>query len=194
MTAATRVGESRLWGAGRGLFAARDISRGDEIVGYGGMRRVFRGGGYAEVSARYARERQRQNAHSVIRLLDYEGEVGVVMDGEGGGGNFGYMANSYPGGENARFEVRGETIVLVAMRDISEGEELYVNYGMHEFGDPVVDEAFETDAEARRMLSEMLGRSEDIPRPQAGGGRTTLVARSKKGKKKRSVGPYGYIF
>ena len=83
MEAATRVGESRIRGAGRGLFAAHDISSGEEVVGFGGKRWVFRGRGYAEKSAQFASERQRQNAHSVIRLLDYESELGVVMDGEG---------------------------------------------------------------------------------------------------------------
>lgn len=199
----TTVKPSTIAGAGHGLFANVDLAPGAHIVDFGGTCYVFDDDNYIDESRAKASALQKRNKHSVIRLLDYTKEIAIVKDGEGGRDNCGFMANSYPEKENAEFKIEGTDIMLIATKDIQKGQEIFVNYGIHEFGNPIV-EGGAMDQSTRDMLDEYIqnangnghasGNGNGKKRTNGGPFTTLQPRKSKKSKNGHRVTSIGYCF
>ena len=114
-----KVAESRIPGAGKGLFAEEDIKKGQAIMDVTGPRRLA-----AEVDTVYA------DNDYLLELNDGTGDCIEVMDGS----RYANDAKGFvviPGlKNNAEFCSRDDhSMYLEATRNIKAGEEILVDYG-----------------------------------------------------------------
>lgn len=114
-----KVAESRIPGAGKGLFAEEDIKKGQAIMDVTGPRRLA-----AEVDTVYA------DNDYLLELNDGTGDCIEVMDGSRYA-NDAKGAVNVPGlKNNAEFCSRDDhSMYLEATRNIKAGEEILVDYG-----------------------------------------------------------------
>lgn len=116
------VDESCIPGAGRGLFAAKEIRRGDIVAEYWGD---------------LITEEQASELYSSGRgAYMYRTHDGRVMDADRIEECISKYANDARGMtfqqglvNNARFEERGKRVLLIASRTIKPGQEILINYG-----------------------------------------------------------------
>lgn len=136
---AVEVRDSKITGAGSGLFAVCSFDVGDWVVAYGGKKWVFEGPGHIERANARATALQAANSHSVF--LGHGDGCCIVVDGSGGKRSepVGYMINSNPTAANAKYVVRDRNVWVQAIAPIAEGDEIYVDYGFgHAFGHGIV--------------------------------------------------------
>ena len=105
-----RVDHSRI--AGQGLFAAQDITKGTRIIAYIG-----------EKITRRESARRLEAGNAYIFHLNYR----YALDGETLANTARYVNHSCD--PNCKVEKTNDTLWIVALRDIKEGEELSYNYG-----------------------------------------------------------------
>jgi len=105
-----RVGHSRI--DGQGLFAAQDITKGTRIIAYTG-----------EKITRKESARRLEAGNAYIFHLSYR----YALDGEMLANTARYINHSCD--PNCEVEKTHDTLWIVALRDIQEGEELSYNYG-----------------------------------------------------------------
>ena len=105
-----RVGPSRI--AGQGLFAAQDIPQGTRIIAYIG-----------EKIANQESARRRAEGNAYIFHLNYR----YAIDGKTLANTARYINHSCE--PNCTVEKTPDTLWIVAVRDITAGEELSYNYG-----------------------------------------------------------------
>jgi len=105
-----RVGPSRI--AGQGLFVAQDIKKGMRILPYIG-----------EKISTYESARRREEGNAYIFHLNYR----AAIDGQTLENTARYINHSCA--PNCAVEKTNGTLWIVAVRDITAGEELSFNYG-----------------------------------------------------------------
>ena len=105
-----RVGHSRI--AGQGLFAAQDITKGTRSIAYIG-----------EKITRRESARRLEAGNAYIFHLNYR----YALDGETLENTARYINHSCD--PNCEVEKTHDTLWIVALRAIKEGEELSYNYG-----------------------------------------------------------------
>ena len=105
-----RIGHSRI--DGQGLFAAQDIAKGTRIIAYIG-----------EKITRQESARRLAAGNAYIFHLNYR----YALDGETLANTARYINHSCD--PNCAVEKTHDTLWIVALRDITEGEELSYNYG-----------------------------------------------------------------
>jgi SET domain-containing protein len=105
-----RIGSSRI--DGQGLFAAQDIAKGTRIIAYIG-----------EKITRRESARRLEAGNAYIFHLNYR----YALDGETLANTARYINHSCD--PNCAVEKTHDTLWIVALRDIKEGEELSYNYG-----------------------------------------------------------------
>ena len=105
-----RIGNSRI--DGQGLFAAQDITKGTRIIAYIG-----------EKITRKESARRLETGNAYIFHLNYR----YALDGETLANTARYINHSCD--PNCEVEKMNDTLWIVALRDIKEGEELSYNYG-----------------------------------------------------------------
>ena len=106
-----RIGNSRI--DGQGLFAAQDITKGTRIIAYIG-----------EKITRKESVRRLETGNAYIFHLNYR----YALDGETLANTARYINHSCD--PNCEVEKMNDTLWIVALRDIKEGEELSYNYGL----------------------------------------------------------------
>jgi SET domain-containing protein len=105
-----RIGNSRI--DGQGLFAAQDITKGTRIIAYTG-----------EKITRKESARRLEAGNAYIFHLSYR----YALDGETLANTARYINHSCD--PNCEVEKTHDTLWIVALRNIPEGEELSYNYG-----------------------------------------------------------------
>ena len=105
-----RIGNSRI--DGQGLFAAQDITKGTQIIAYIG-----------EKITRKESAHRLETGNAYIFHLNYR----YALDGETLANTARYINHSCD--PNCEVEKTNDTLWIVALRDIKEGEELSYNYG-----------------------------------------------------------------
>src|ERR671937_405064 len=105
-----RIGNSRI--DGQGLFAAQDITKGTRVIAYIG-----------EKITRRESARRLEAGNAYIFHLNYR----YALDGETLENTARYINHSC--NPNCTVEKMGDTLWIVALQDISEGDELTFNYG-----------------------------------------------------------------
>ena len=105
-----RIGNSRI--DGQGLFAAQDIAKDTRIIAYIG-----------EKISRQESARRLEAGNAYIFHLNYR----YALDGETLANTARYINHSCD--PNCEVEKTHDTLWIVALRDIKEGEELSYNYG-----------------------------------------------------------------
>lgn len=177
LSAHSEVKQSDIAGAGDGVFATVGLKKGDFIVMYtplNSSRRVFGDGTAAAYSAAldasraYASKLQKANGHSVIRWTvpaeycvivedahQHQGDARTVPD-------HGFMCNSC--GEstfltNAEFYTVDTRVAVRALKDIGKGDEIVVDYGVHEYGGIGTDDTKVSDATRQQIQEHFRGSS-----------------------------------
>jgi SET domain-containing protein len=119
-----KVKKSGIPGAGRGLFTLRDIRKGDIVCEYEGERITW-----AECI-------RRNEAHPSKAAYFFYIHEHLCIDAEHAVHCPARFANDAAGPvrspgvrNNARFEVRGDRVYIIASRWIRSGEEILVSYG-----------------------------------------------------------------
>jgi len=105
-----RIGNSRI--DGQGLFAAQDITKGTRIIAYTG-----------EKISRKESARRLEAGNAYIFHLSYR----YALEGETLANTARYINHSCD--PNCEVEKMHDTLWIVALRNIQEGEELSYNYG-----------------------------------------------------------------
>eukprot|EP00756_Hemistasia_phaeocysticola_P029632 Hpha_TRINITY_DN16242_c0_g3::TRINITY_DN16242_c0_g3_i1::g.12823::m.12823 len=114
-----RVQASRIEGAGQGLFAATNIAQGTLLCVYSGTRRSLK----ETADATAAKQSDYIMGFGLRDHVDAGPHLDVLAR---------YVNDTFtPGGHNAEFfKVKSDLrAMLVASRDIAEGEEVYAKYG-----------------------------------------------------------------
>lgn len=112
------VRRSRLHG--NGVFAARKIPAGTQIIEYGGRR----------ISAKEADRRHPTNPDDPFHTFFFALSTGKVIDGGDGGNDARWINHSCAPNCEAQESSKGKRVYIVALRDIKRGEELLYDYGL----------------------------------------------------------------
>ncbi len=102
---------------GRGVFATRDIAKGDRIVEYTGARMT-----HDEADAQCPDDEASERHHTFLFAVDDE----IVIDGGQGGNDSRFINHSCE--PNCEVEIVRRRVFVVALRDIAAGEEILYDY------------------------------------------------------------------
>jgi len=103
---------------GRGVFARRDIAKGERIIRYGGRRITW------AQADRWYEDDDSKPSHTFLFTLDER----YVIDGNVGGNTARWINHSCR--PNCESEIVDGQIWIEAMRDIRAGEELFYDYNI----------------------------------------------------------------
>ncbi len=115
------VKKSTIPGAGKGVFAATRIPKGERIVQYKG-KLISK-----ELSEKRAEKHRKKKEVWIFQLNEY-----YDIDGSRGGNEARFINHSHdPNCEPVNYD--DEEVWIEAIRDIEKGEELFYDYGFDEF-------------------------------------------------------------